>query len=264
MAFLQMDFQSQSLLRSVNIKVILPNDGFSGKAVPKPYKTLYFLPGYSASAQQLLTYLSLRKQSELKEIAVVLVDGENLFYQDLPFLNSNFSNFIKEVVEVTRDLLPLSDKREDSFIGGISMGGYGSLYNSMRFNALFSKVIALSPAIDPYDLLAVKEIPGFYKEQFDILFGDKEKYQTSEAYLYKSWFSDSIEKPDLFICCGTEDILVFDQVDDFAEKLSKAGIPYIYDKSSGNHDIAYWEKMLDKAFSFLVAIEPGTKNELTV
>lgn len=264
MSFIQMDFQSQSLLRAVNIKVILPTDGFSGKPVQKPFKTLYFLPGYSANAFQLITYLSLRKQSELKELAIVLVDGENLFYQDLPTLNTNFSAFIKEVVEVTRETFPLSDKREETFIGGISMGGYGSLYNGIRHSDFFSKVVAFSPAIDPYSIMVEKQLPGFYKEQFSILFKDLETYQSSDTYLYKSWFAKSKQKPELWLCCGTEDILVFDQVDAFTTKLTEANISHTYEKSPGNHDIYYWEQMLDNAFSFLVGIEPGTRNELKV
>lgn len=65
MAFLQIDYKSEALMRGVNIKVILPSDGMAGKWEP-PYKTLYLLPGYSATATELITYLGLRGQSELK------------------------------------------------------------------------------------------------------------------------------------------------------------------------------------------------------
>ena len=116
MAFLQIDYKSEALMRGVNIKVILPSDGMAGKWEP-PYKTLYLLPGYSATATELITYLGLRGQSELKGIAIVLPDGENLFYQDLPDRMTFYSTYVgKELVEVTRKMLPLSTKREDTFI----------------------------------------------------------------------------------------------------------------------------------------------------
>ena len=83
MAFLQLEYKSQALMRGVSVKVILPSDGIGGQWEP-PYRTLYLLPGYSATATELITYLSLRSQSELKGIAIVLPDGENLFYQDIP------------------------------------------------------------------------------------------------------------------------------------------------------------------------------------
>ena len=110
MAFLQIDYKSEALMRGVNIKVILPSDGMAGKWEP-PYKTLYLLPGYSATATELITYLGLRGQSELKGIAIVLPDGENLFYQDLPDRMTFYSTYVgKELVEVTRKMLPLSTK----------------------------------------------------------------------------------------------------------------------------------------------------------
>ena len=93
MAFLQIDYKSEALMRGVNIKVILPSDGMAGKWEP-PYKTLYLLPGYSATATELITYLGLRGQSELKGIAIVLPDGENLFYQYLRVKLRTFSLLI--------------------------------------------------------------------------------------------------------------------------------------------------------------------------
>ena len=46
---------------------------------------------------------------------------------------------------MTRKLLPLSHRREDTFIAGISMGGYGALINGLRYSDTFSKIGMLSP-----------------------------------------------------------------------------------------------------------------------
>ena len=71
----------------------------------------------------------------------------------------------KELVEMTRKMFPLSEKREDTYIGGISMGGYGALYNGMKYRDTFSKVAAFSPACDPYLMLVKEPGPGFSREQ---------------------------------------------------------------------------------------------------
>lgn len=76
-----------------------------------------------------------------------------------------YSTYVgKELVEVTRKLFPLSHRREDTYIAGISMGGYGALYNGMRYRHTFSKVAAISPASDPCVLWSCEndEAYGFH------------------------------------------------------------------------------------------------------
>ena len=48
---------------------------------------------------------------------MVMPSGDNSFYVDRPDANNNYGEFIgKELVEITRRMFPLSDKREDTFI----------------------------------------------------------------------------------------------------------------------------------------------------
>lgn len=265
MAFLQLEYKSKALMRGVSVKVILPSDEMQGKWEP-PYRTLYLLPGYSATATELITYLSLRSQSELKGIAVVLPDGENLFYQDMPHRMTFYSTYVgKELVEVTRKLLPLSDRREDTYIGGISMGGYGALYNGMKYRDTFSKVVAFSPAADAYMLLAEASVPGFSAEQFQGIFGSKERYYESDRNIAAEWTKDGVEnRPELFLCCGKEDRAVYREVEKFETALKQHNIPHIYREGHGDHEFCYWEQMMDPAFSFLAGIPEGTRDKMLI
>ena len=105
----------------------------------RPYPTLYFLPGFSASAEEIAFALPLRQMSALYGVAVVVPDGENAFYTDHPERALSMGEYIgEELVEISRKMFPcLSHEREDTFIGGISMGGYGAaalgLYYAERF-----------------------------------------------------------------------------------------------------------------------------------
>ena len=71
MAYLTLNYKSQALMRSVDLNIYLPTDGTGGKQYKPPYKTLYFLNGFSASATELMTYMRFRRHCELKGIAVV-------------------------------------------------------------------------------------------------------------------------------------------------------------------------------------------------
>lgn len=272
MPFITMSYMSAALGRDVCVRVILPSGGING-AWETPYKTLYFLPGYSASAMQLITTLGLTNQAELKGIAVVLPDGENLFYQDIPDTVTFYSIYVgKELVEMTRKLLPLSQKWEDTYMGGISMGGYGALYNGMKYRDTFSKVISFSPACEPYSLLTEANAPGFSPKQFERLFGEKETYFNSERNVERAWTRKGLSEelksmrryPELFLCCGTNDRVVYPVVKKLEEALQAAQIPHVYREEPGDHEIDFWQRMLDPAFSFLAGIEEGTKNRMVI
>ena len=44
-------------------------------------------------------------------------------------------------------MFPLSEEREDTFIAGLSMGGFGALCNGIVYSETFSHVAGLSAAI---------------------------------------------------------------------------------------------------------------------
>lgn len=263
--YLTLQYKSMALMRAVKLHILLPNDGLSGTVVPQPYKTLYFLNGFSSSAEEMLSYLPFRRQSEIKKIAVVLPDGENSFYVDHPERLTNYATFVnQELVEVTRNLLPLSHKREETFIGGISMGGYGALRNGMLKSAVFGKIAVMSPAIDPYRLLHELPMAGFTQAQMDNLFGSEETFCSSDLspeYLALNAENKTV-LPGIFVAAGRQDPLVYSQDRDFAEKLNANGIAVEYVEADGGHETDFWESMMDPFFSFLADIPAGSKNKI--
>lgn len=261
MALIDMNFVSMSLMREVSVKVILPTDYAAIYQPQVPYKTVYFLPGYSANAEQIVSYLGLRAQSELKGMAIVILNGENSFYVDVPERNGNYSTFVSsELVEFTRKIFPLSDKPEDTYLAGISMGGFGTLYNGIMHPEVFSKVAALSPAIDLYN---IPELAGLAPSLIDHYFGNRESYGNSDADIKSSYIRDR-KRPEIFLGCGRQDAAVWEQVKDFKDRLDAAGIVHTWMELDGNHDIYTWQTMLDSVFSFLAGIEPGTRDKMVI
>lgn len=261
MAKIDMTFMSESLTKEVSVKVFLPTDFTAMFPVEQPYKTVYFFPGYSASKEQIASFLTMRTESELKGLAIVIPDGDNSFYQDVPVRNANYSTFVsKELVEFTRSLFPLSDRREDTYIGGISMGGYGALYNGLTHPETFSKIAALSPGLELYDLPEFSGLPAALMDQY---FGSREAFHSSDADVVTAFLKDR-ERPELFLGCGRQDVLVWDMNKRFHESLIDAGIPHEWMEIDGNHDLYTWSRMLDRAFSFLTGIEPGSREKFAL
>ena len=266
MSFSQVNFLSETLSQNVSMIVIMPERGPFGSDAELPYKTVYFLPGYSGDCMSICTMLGIRRQAELKGLALVMPNGQNAFYIDHPERNANYSKFIgEELITRTRDMFRLSDKREDTYIAGISMGGYGALLNGLRYRNVFSKVAAFSPAADPYLLLADPEKGGFGSAEFANYFGTKEEYDNGPWNILKGYAETPKEElPELFVGCGDHDIAVDSQVKAFRKALNDAGVPFKNWETKGNHDYDTWDKMLDPAFSFLAGIEEGTRNSMSL
>lgn len=250
--------KSQMLMRSTDVHVFLPfHDGYPD-AKP-PFKTLYFLPGYTCNAQEILTFLPMRRMCAQYGVAIVIPDGENSFYSDHPERATLHGRFVREeLVEITRKLFPLlSHRREDTFIGGISMGGYGAAVHGLNGHETFSKILMMSPAIEadklfkPEDADKEGAVPVTI---FDSVLGGEAVYRHSNMNPRKV-IADLKAKqaniPAMYMCCGRQDVLVYDACASFRAYLEEQQIPLTYAEGDGVHDLPYWDGQLDACFAFL-------------
>ena len=158
MAVLRTTFFSNSLRRLKEMTAIVPVERAAG--IPEelraksdsPMKTVMLLHGYSGTHSDWL-YGSRIEQLAMKyHIAVLCPSGENGFYVDDRKRDALYEQLLCEVIDFGRRVFPLSCKREDTIIGGFSMGGYGALINGFKHPELFGGVIALSAAAITDDL----------------------------------------------------------------------------------------------------------------
>jgi S-formylglutathione hydrolase FrmB len=152
MALLHAEMYFPSLHRSVPLQVILPVDKRNPDGTligPKKFKTLYLLHGLVGSCGDWVSHTRILRWAQQLELAVVMPSGDNSFYVDRPVTQNNYGQFIgQELVEMTRRMFPLSDKREDTFLAGLSMGGFGALRNGLKYYETFGYVASLSGAVD--------------------------------------------------------------------------------------------------------------------
>ena len=186
---------------------------------------------------------------------MIIPDGENSFYTDHPERCALFSSYVgDELVRVTRRMLPcLSARREDTWIGGISMGGYGACTNGLRWRDTFSKIVMLSPAIDVTDLLSDRD-GSLPSQLFTAWMGNEDSYRESwmnPRYSLLRAKERGETLPPMFLCCGRQDALVYDMCSRFADFARKEDLPLTYLEGEGQHDIPFWDGMLEPAFRFM-------------
>jgi len=258
MALIQANIFSASLKRNVSFNAILPVDPmFSPVSEVKPLKTMYLLHGYTGSCNSWLTELNLSEISFKNNLAIILPSGENHFYIDDQKSQIMYGEYIgKELVDFTRNIFPLSEKREDTIIAGISMGGYGAIRNGLKYGDTFGHIIGVSPALIVDQLASTSDEPnmiGVTRGYFERVFGDLDRVAETDAnpeVLAKQIKLSGKTVPDLYFACGKNDVLVLASRK-FSDFLIELGIPHCYEESPGTHDSAFFDPCIKRALERL-------------
>ena len=249
MALIQFTYVSNVLLRSVSVQVVLPVDKLSpkGEYLPlKKYKTLYLLNGLWGSHVDWVSGTRIQRWAEERDLAVVMPAGENSFYLDRPGFHTEYGRFIgEELVQMTRRMFPLSDKREDTFIGGLSMGGFGAMRNGLKYADTFSRIVSLSPALHLFDG-AGDQVCGLLGKPLE----QWEEIKNSDVN--PRWLVENFagEKPGIYLACGRQDGL-FPSSELFHQVLTKSGFEHHYVADEGSHDWDYWDHHIRLALQWL-------------
>lgn len=264
MATFLVNFISQSLGRNVPVNVILPTDkmyfpGMAARPEGKPYKTLYLLHGVLGNYTDWINGTRIQRWAEENELAVVMPSGDNAFYVDQPWNCNYYSRFIgEELVNFTRKTFPLSHQREDTYIAGLSMGGYGALYNGLKYHETFGYIGALSSALVVNETMLQRpmEHPFFIetKTYAQSCFGhDLEAALKSDVnlkVLVERLIKSKVQIPKIFMACGLADSLLGVN-EDFADFLKKKTVDVCFETAPGAHEWDFWDTYIKKIIDWL-------------
>lgn len=263
MAVVDVNFVSYALKRQVSFKALLPTDNFFRPDIPetdfqtKPARTLYLLHGYTGCSNDYLYSSSIVQLAIQHNMAVIMPNGENAFYLEDREKHEDFSKFVgKELVDFTRSMFRLSEKREDTFIGGISMGGYGALINALRYSKTFSKAVSLSGAYVELEFADQKRyIPDFNSDEIyqKKVFGDVETMR--QRNVDPRFCMEELRRlgepvPEIYFACGEQDFMI-DQNRKLHCFMRDNDILHVYYEGEGVHDWTYWNIHLPQAMDWL-------------
>lgn len=258
-----------SMRRVMEFRFVLPDDaryvcnpdGTPNKYYERPAKVMFLFNGYTHNNLEWLMHSQVCDFARKYNVAIFMPSGENGFYVNHEGTNEHFGDFVgKELMEFVTSRFGLSTKKEDHFVMGISMGGFGALHTGLAYPENFSKIAALSSALILYEIAGAK--PGFENAGGDYwyyrrTFGNLDELMTSRQnpeQLIRDMKDENIEIPKIFMCCGNEDFLL-EHNQRFERFLTEENVDHVYFQTPGMHDYDFWNQYIEKAFRWFLEIE---------
>ena len=145
----------------------------------------------------------------------------------------------------------MSDRREDTFVAGLSMGGYGAMKLGLRASETFSAAASLSGALDASAFATRKNVKtaAFWEG----IFGDLDQIPGSDNDLFalaETLKASGKPLPKLFMWCGTEDSL-YPQNTKMRDHLNALGYDLTYTETPGDHQWKYWDREIQNVLNWL-------------
>lgn len=221
-----------------------------------PYKTLYLLHGVFGSCLDWLSGTRVRALAQNANLCVVMPSGDNKFYADSPTSGDYYGRFITEdLVQFVENSFPVSKKREDRFLAGLSMGGYGAVVNALRHPETFGVIAGMSSALIKQRIMrSVEEKRDlFTRTEYCTLFGlkDAADFEGSEHdYDLLARRVPAALRPRIHLCCGTEDGLLSVN-HDFRDLLVALGYSVTWEEWPGAHNWKFWDEAIEKVIAWL-------------
>ncbi|SDS26710.1 S-formylglutathione hydrolase FrmB [Friedmanniella luteola] len=259
MAHLRCDFYSDALALSTSMTVLLPQPtttqiGLTGQVGSGPPPVLYLLHGLSDDDTTWLRRTSIERYVSELGWAVVMPQVHRSFYTD-EHDGGAFWTFVSEELPALVDrFFRVSTARADTFVAGLSMGGYGALKLALRQPDRFAAAASLSGALDLAALAGRAGVPPSPDHRmFTRILGPGGTVAAEDDLLALARRADPARLPALHLSCGTEDALLASN-HAFAAVCAEAGIPLTTAFPPGEHEWGLWDTGIVEVLAFFAGV----------
>ena len=251
MALITLNFYSEALGMQTEAMVILPQKsaagqiGIDSKAENSAYKCLYLLHGLSDDHTIWMRRTSIERYAAEYGICVVMPAAGRSYYCDMTHGQNYYTFIAKELPQRIQEFFRVSDKREDNYIAGLSMGGYGAMKIALREKDRFCACGALSPLCDLNKRLGLGNADLMIN-----LFGQTATPDEDSLLFLADREKDSPNKPRIYMATGTEDFL-YENAQPLREKFTENGYDFTYVENPANHNWVYWDAQIQEVLKWM-------------
>ena len=142
MALMHVQFFSNELQMETALDAIIP------RSCARPCPVLYLLHGCSDDHTIWQRRTAIERYADPLGLAVIMPGVARSFFTDMASGPRYYSFVSEELPGLVRGWFPVSRLRRDTYVAGLSMGGYGAFKLAMRHPENYAAAASLSGALD--------------------------------------------------------------------------------------------------------------------
>ena len=233
---------------NTDVNILLPEEPADDVPV------LYLLHGMHGDYSSWTSGSAIGKYARMRNIAVVMPSAANSFYCNMKY-GERYYDYITEELPafIAKNFPRISQKREKTFIAGLSMGGYGAVKIALRNPDRYAACASLSGCLDLASRIEEDKVK--WKSVAIANWGEnyREVFPNSKDDLFHliDTFPKDKEKPRIFFACGTEDYL-YGVNQSFRRHIEGKGFETYYDEGPGAHNWIFWDHWILPAIDWMI------------
>lgn len=251
MALNQLHFYSDALGRYSTVNVILPLPRRLHGGM-KPLPVLYLLHGMGDDYTAWIQRTGVEEYALRAGLAVVMPDGGLSCWENMAHGGAYRSFILDELPRVLRACMPLSGRREENFIAGCSMGGFGALKLGLAAPEMWSVIGCFSAGYREYrsDSPRMREM---LRNAYD------NGLREIEAQVERDILRAARLDTQIWHGCGDRDTLrtYAEEARDFMAGVD--GLDYSFHLMEGGHNWLLWDRMLERFIADLPLAAPEAR-----
>jgi putative tributyrin esterase len=254
MALITCDFFSESLEFGQSMTVVLPQATEAQVGVTSASSAdgdgppvLYLLHGLSDDHTAWLRYTSIERYATAAGLAVVMPAVARSFYTDETHGHAYWTYIADELPEIVSSFFRVSTRPEQTYVAGLSMGGYGAVRLALARPRRYAAAASLSGALD---IVRRADEPVRREEMHGRVFGGPPGPEQDLFALLDRAQPDDV--PPLHITCGAEDHLLEDS-QEFIRRAGAKGLDVTSAFPPGDHEWSLWDRVIQDVIAWLPA-----------
>lgn len=252
MIHFRMELFSESLGMCTSVSVLLPQQalgqiGMVGATTRGLPPVLWLLHGASDDDTIWMRRTSIERYAAEYGLAVVMPQADLSFYCDEVHGLRWWTWISDELPRIIAENFQVSTSREDTFVAGLSMGGFGAYKLALNQPERFAAAASLSGAV----WITSPDLQARIDERAQRVWGPAGVVPGGpDDLIGKLSTVDPDALPQLYLTCGTEDFLFEDNLV-FERAAADAGVRLTIEHRPGEHEWGYWDQSIQDVLAWL-------------